>query len=57
MQAVFIPYSEELHEELGAVGELVPFQLDYECLRLKDGTYDFKTLAPASLVNEDREAA
>lgn len=57
MQAVFIPYSEELHEELGAVGELVPFQLDYECLRLKDGTYDFTTLAPTSLVNEDREAA
>ena len=57
MQAVFIPYSEEFLQELGAIGELVPFQLDYECLRMKDGTYDFTTLAPVTLAHDDREAA
>jgi hypothetical protein len=36
---IFIPYTEELGgklmDELGLnLGDLVPFQLDYECLRL-----------------------
>lgn len=39
---VFIPYSEgfssKLMDELGLnLGDLVPFQLDYECLRLGEG--------------------
>ena len=38
---VFVPYSEEvsgkLMDELGLnLGDLVPFQLDYECLRLAE---------------------
>jgi len=39
LMKVFVPYSEEvggrLMDELGLnLGDLVPFQLDYECLRL-----------------------
>ncbi len=39
---MFVPYTEELGgklmDELGLnLGDLVPFQLDYECLRLGDG--------------------
>ncbi len=31
---VFVPFSETLIEELGlSLGDLVPFNLDYECLR------------------------
>lgn len=38
---VFVPYSEELGgklmDELGLnLGDLVPFQLDYECLHLQE---------------------
>lgn len=57
MSTVFIPFSEELHQELGAVGELVPFQLGYECLRLKDGTYEFAPLRTGRAPQQDREAA
>ena len=33
---VFIPFSEELIEKLGLeMGDLVPFDLDYECLHTK----------------------
>jgi len=31
---VFVPFSESLIEELGlSLGDLVPFNIDYECLR------------------------
>jgi hypothetical protein len=30
---VFVPYSDGLAERLAPLGELVPFQLDYPCLR------------------------
>lgn len=31
---IFVPFCESLVEELGLnLGELVPFQLEYECLR------------------------
>jgi hypothetical protein len=34
---VFIPFSEALIEKLGlSVGELVPFQLEYRCLRMNE---------------------
>jgi hypothetical protein len=34
---IFVPFSEPLVEALGlSLGELVPFQLDYPCLRLND---------------------
>jgi hypothetical protein len=33
---VFVPFSEELIEKLGLeMGDLVPFDLDYECLHTK----------------------
>lgn len=41
-QKVFVPFSEELLAAAGSpLGELVPYQLEYRCLRLLDGTYDF----------------
>ncbi len=34
---VFVPFTEELFERWGLnIGELVPFQLEYECLRRED---------------------
>ncbi len=34
---VFVPYNEVLFERLGLdIGELVPFQLEYKCLRRED---------------------
>ena len=34
---VFVPFSEALVEELGlSIGKLVPFQLEYECLRMNE---------------------
>jgi hypothetical protein len=34
---VFVPFSEELLEKLGLeMGDLVPFDLDYECLRTRE---------------------
>ena len=34
---VFVPFSEVLIERLGLnIGELVPFQLEYECLHRQD---------------------
>ncbi len=34
---VFVPYNEVLIERLGLnIGELVPFQLEYQCLRQED---------------------
>lgn len=41
-QKMFVPFSEELLAAAGSpLGELVPYQLEYRCLRLLDGTYDF----------------
>lgn len=42
---IFVPFSEDLGgklmDELGLnLGELVPFQLDYECLRLGESFHD-----------------
>ena len=45
---VFVPFSEELLASAGSpLGELVPFQLEYRCVRLLDGTYEFNFEAPA----------
>ncbi len=38
---VFVPHSERLQQATGILGELVPFNLDYTCVRLLDGTYAF----------------
>jgi hypothetical protein len=41
-QKIFVPFSEELLAAAGSpLGELVPYQLEYRCVRLLDGTYDF----------------
>jgi len=51
---IFIPFSEDLFGELmndaagGPLGELVPYQLEYRCVRLLDGTFEFD-FTPASL--------
>jgi len=40
-QKIFLPYSETLLQEgQQPPGELVPYQLAYQCVRLLDGTYD-----------------
>jgi hypothetical protein len=45
-QTVFVPFSEALLCAAGnELGELVPYQLDYKCVRLLDGTYEFLTEA------------
>ena len=39
---IFIPFSEALLAAAGdPPGELVPFQLNYRCLRLANGVYEF----------------
>jgi hypothetical protein len=48
---VFIPYTEafgsKLMDELGLnLGDLVPFQLDYECLRLGEDFCDAEIHGP-----------
>ena len=50
---IFVPFYEELPGELVGLGELVPYQNDYQCVRLQDGTYEF---LPASEVGEQRAA-
>jgi hypothetical protein len=41
---MFVPFSEDLLAAAGSpLGELVPFQLEYRCVRLLDGTYEFNT--------------
>ena len=47
---VFVPFSEALIEELGlSIGELVPFQLEYECLRMNESDPEFeKPESPAT---------
>lgn len=45
---LFVPFSEELLAAAGSpLGELVPFQLEYRCVRLLDGSYDFCVEIPA----------
>ncbi len=39
---MFVPFSEDLLAAAGSpLGELVPYQMEYRCVRLLDGTYDF----------------
>jgi hypothetical protein len=41
---MFVPFSEDLLAAAGSpLGELVPFQLEYRCVRLLDGTYEFNS--------------
>jgi len=41
-EKMFVPFSEELLAATGApLGDLVPFLLEYRCVRLLDGTFDF----------------
>ena len=41
-EKMFVPFSEELLAATGSpLGDLVPFQLEYRCVRLLDGTFDF----------------
>ena len=43
-QKLFVPFSEDLLAAAGSpLGELVPFQLEYQCVRLLDGTFEFTT--------------
>lgn len=43
---MFVPFSEDLLAAAGSpLGELVPFQLEYRCVRLLDGTYEFNSLS------------
>ena len=36
-KAIFVPFSEDLVEKLDfTLGDLVPFSLDYDCIRLLD---------------------
>lgn len=60
-QRVFVPFSEDLVHSLHAQGglsldgsdRLVPFSLEYQCVRLLDGTYDFSpALQSADLQKE-----
>jgi len=44
---VFVPFSEALIEELGlSIGELVPFQLEYECLRMNESDGEIEKAEP-----------
>lgn len=48
---VFVPYTEELSsqlmDELGLnLGDLVPFQIDYQCLRLAEPLCDAEIHGP-----------
>ena len=44
---VFVPFSEALVEELGlSIGELVPFQLEYECLRMNESDGEIEEPEP-----------
>lgn len=44
-QRYFVPFSEDLLAAVGSpLGELVPYRLEYRCVRLLDGTFDFTTV-------------
>ena len=48
-QKLFVPFSEQLLAAAGSpLGELVPYQRGYECVRLLDGTLELRMLAEAS---------
>jgi hypothetical protein len=54
---IFVPFSEELLAQVGMLGELVPFQLEYHCLHLKDGTYEFGFLETGHPQDDEAQAA
>ena len=54
---IFVPFSEELLARVGMLGELVPFQLEYRCLHLKDGTYEFSFLETGNPQDDEAQAA
>lgn len=59
---IFIPFSEDLFGEFvkhGAgspLGELVPYQLEYRCVRLLDGTFEFEFDTPNLAAEATRQA-
>ena len=57
-QRVFLPFCEALVQRLdaGDIGELVPFSLDYRCVRLMDGTYEFSPLETLAAVHNPMPA-
>ena len=57
MQKVFVPYDEGLPIEIAGLGELVPYQLEYRCLRMKDGTYEFLPVSAESNGIANQQAA
>jgi hypothetical protein len=55
---VFIPFSEALVEESGfPVGELVPFQLEYECWRHLGEGENAECESPAATAGQTTAAA
>lgn len=53
---IFIPFSEDLLAAVGSPpGELVPYELNYRCLRLPNGVYEF-TMEPAAEFPRDQGA-
>lgn len=54
---IFVPFSEELLAQVGMLGELVPFQLEYRCLHLKDGTFEFSLLETVKPQGDEAQAA
>ena len=53
---VFVPFSEDLLASAGSpLGELVPFQLEYRCVRLLDGTYEFDCHPPVADLKSERK--
>ena len=46
---VFIPFSETLIEQMGlSIGDLVPFQLEYQCLRMQESDSDVDAMEPSA---------
>ncbi len=46
---VFIPFSEALIEQMGfSIGDLVPFQLEYQCLRMQESDPDADAVDPSA---------
>jgi hypothetical protein len=50
---LFVPFSEDLVEETGVVGRLVPFQLEYQCVRLHGR--ESVDLLPGSVLASDSQ--
>jgi len=53
---LFVPFSEAVLAAAGTtLGDLVPFQLEYNCVRLLDGTYEFtNSRSPQNQSSVDR---